>query len=213
MGDPVTGGEPGSSYRAWRDHYVAHFRERLERYGEDVRVLWNSAASQRERFEVLVGVANLRGKSVLDVGCGFGDLVPYLRERGIVVARYRGIDVVPEMVAIARRRYPDMDFACADLNNEAAEEPPCDVVLGSGLFFLPHPDWHRYMTASVERMYAHCREAVAVNFLSVHSPRPDEQSIYAEPAEVLRGLQAAITPRVVLRHDYRLNDFTVYLYR
>jgi len=44
---------------------------------------------------------------VADVGCGPGQLARYLGERGV---RVMGIDLSPEMVALARRLSPDIQF-------------------------------------------------------------------------------------------------------
>jgi SAM-dependent methyltransferase len=193
--------------------YVEHFRRRLELYGEDVRALWNSAASQATRFEVLCQVGNLSGAALLDVGCGFGDLLDFLAEKRVVTSAYCGIDLSPEMVAIARARHPRVRFECRDIHEQPLGSGSFDVVVGSGLFFLPHPQWDEYVRTYVSSMFACCRRAVAVNFLSAFSMSKDPESYYATPHEVLASLQKHITPSVVLRHDYRGNDFTIYLYR
>jgi hypothetical protein len=86
-------------------------------------------------------------------------------------------------------------------------------VIGSGLFFLPHALWKEYVSRYVARMFACCRVAVAVNFLSAYSTAKDHESYYAWPHEVLLSVQQALSPRAVVRHDYRLNDFTIYLYK
>src|SRR6266481_4036431 len=181
---------------AYKQRYLDHFRKRLETYGDDVRALWNSAASQMARFDVLLQVGGLSGKAVLDVGCGFGDLIAFLDQKGIGVAAYSGIDLSPEMIAIAREKHPRAQFECRDLLEQPFDPESFDVVLGSGLFFLPHPLWDAYVAAYVGSMFACCRQAVAVNFLSAHSSKKDPESYYAAPHEVLEKLQLAITPRV-----------------
>ncbi len=213
MGEPDVAGGLRGQLAAYKRSYVDHFRRRLATYGEDVRALWNSSASQRTRFEVLCAVGGLSGRSVLDVGCGFGDLITYLQEAGTPPATYCGIDLSPEMIEIARKQHPGARLECRDLDEQPFPDGSYDFLLGSGLFFLPHPLWKEYVSQIVARMFACCRVAVAVNFLSVYSAAKDRESHYARPSDVLGDLQQAITPRIVLRHDYRVNDFTVYLYR
>lgn len=55
-----------------------------------------------ERFEALVREGDLRGRRVLDVGCGTGALAAALVERAY--AKVWGIDSSPEMLAVARAR-------------------------------------------------------------------------------------------------------------
>jgi len=212
----VSKGHDGSRVNqlaAYKQRYVDHFRRRLELYGEDVRALWNSAASQATRFEALCQVSDLSGKTLLDVGSGFGDLLDFLAEKQVVLGAYCGIDLSSEMVAIARARHAGARFECRDLHEQPFGDQTFDVVVGSGLFFLPHALWDAYVGVYVAAMFACCRRAVAVNFLSAYSTNKDPESYYATPHVVLERLQQQITPRVVLRHDYRGNEFTVYLYR
>ena len=49
------------------------------------------------------------------------------------------------------------------------------MVVGSGLFFLPHALWDAYVGVYVAAMFACCRRAVAVNFLSAYSTNKDPE--------------------------------------
>ena len=52
------------------------------------------------------------GLSILELGCGTGDLLNALRpKRGV------GIDFSPEMVRIAREQYPDLEFRTSDIEH------------------------------------------------------------------------------------------------
>jgi SAM-dependent methyltransferase len=55
-------------------------------------------------FELVVREADLRGRRVLDLGCGTGRLASALAERS--GARVWGVDASPEMLAVARTRVP-----------------------------------------------------------------------------------------------------------
>jgi ubiquinone/menaquinone biosynthesis C-methylase UbiE len=57
-----------------------------------------------EAMELLVLAGDLRGRRVLDVGCGTGRLAALLAERH--ACRVWGVDVSPEMLAVARERVP-----------------------------------------------------------------------------------------------------------
>ena len=54
----------------------------------------------------------LRGKRVLDVGCGYGQYTDYFRRIGAEVI---GCDGAPSMLALARAAYPDCRFDQVDL--------------------------------------------------------------------------------------------------
>ena len=58
-------------------HYHRHLLEKHSVNG--VKSLgWKNDESQIKRFEAFTKVGNLEGSSVLDLGCGIGDLKAYL---------------------------------------------------------------------------------------------------------------------------------------
>jgi SAM-dependent methyltransferase len=62
---------------------------------------------RRELLEALVREGALGGGRVLDVGCGTGQLVAQLSERGVAAV---GVDVSPEMLEVARAKLPNGVF-------------------------------------------------------------------------------------------------------
>ncbi len=168
---------------------------------------WGSRRNQRLRFEVLLQALSRPARSILDVGCGVGELVAFLDERHIAT-EYRGIDPLPEMVAAARERFPGRRFDVA-LPEEAASTPPADLVLASGIFTFCDD---ATMRATVEAMFARCSTATAFNSLSAWATQKDDGEQYCDPLDMLAFCRT-LTPFVSLRHDYLPHDFTIYLYR
>ena len=52
--------------------------------------------------------------SILDVGCGYGDLFAFLRDRGWR-GRYVGIDIVPALIEAGHSKYPGADLRVLDI--------------------------------------------------------------------------------------------------
>ena len=67
------------------------------------------AVELRARSYELLG--DLTGRTVVDAGCGAGRAVAELGERG---ARAVGVDLDPEMIAVARERWPAGEFHVGD---------------------------------------------------------------------------------------------------
>src|SRR4029079_17187809 len=57
-----------------------------------------------EVYGLLSEAGDLRGRRVLDVGCGTGTLATWLAEHA--AARVWGVDASPEMLAVARAKVP-----------------------------------------------------------------------------------------------------------
>jgi SAM-dependent methyltransferase len=64
-----------------------------------------------ETAAVLSAAREAHGAPILDIGVGGGRTTPLMRT---ISKTYCGIDYIPEMVAIARRRFPDADFRVMD---------------------------------------------------------------------------------------------------
>lgn len=149
----------------------------------------------------------MNGKKVLDVGCGVGHLVDYLKAHGVGCS-YLGIDALSEMVAAARSRHPHWTFQQRSLL-EPADQLETDYVLASGLFtFCTHDE----VEASIRTMFKVCGTAVAFNALSTWATRQEPGEFYADPLAMVE-LCRTITPWVALRHDYLPHDFTIYMYK
>src|SRR5688572_18450773 len=90
------------------------------------------------RYAMLLDGWRLRDDSVLDFGCGFGDMYDYCR-RTIPTTRYTGIDVNPSLIAAGHLKYPDADLRVVDVFDAPVEES-WDVVVSSGVFNLKLDD-------------------------------------------------------------------------
>lgn len=70
------------------------------------------------------------GSSVLDLGCGNGVLTMALQERGYSA---KGLDSSEELLDIARKAYPSLEFMQGDATNFGLSEP-VDVVFSNAVF-------------------------------------------------------------------------------
>jgi trans-aconitate 2-methyltransferase len=68
--------------------------------------------------------------TVVDLGCGPGNLTTLLRARW-PGADIQGLDSSPEMIAQARSVHPSMSFAVADLRDWARDADPVDVLVSN----------------------------------------------------------------------------------
>jgi len=187
----------------------AHYEPRIERFSESYQVLdWEDPASQRKRFLTLTENVPLAGKSLLDVGCGLGDLYAFLRQRGTAAVEYTGVDVLERMVSEARNRHPEGEFFCTDVIGDAAWRPKgFDVVFCSGVFNLKIGENTALLRRALGRFFAMARETVVFNLLDEKSPDRDERYCYFSQQQV-REMLRAFECEVHVVSDYLPNDFT-----
>ncbi len=176
---------------------------------------WKDEESQRLRFSVLCGVAELSGRSVYEVGAGAAHLCTYLQHEQ-PTATYAGCDLSSDMVEAARRLHPDADIQVRDV----LTDPPSrryDFVFCSGVFHVKlaasDREWREYMYEVIRRMYATCDVAIAFNLMTDQVDYRAEGLYYAKPADIFEFCRSELSRYVTLRHDYPLNEFTTYVYR
>jgi len=186
------------------------YGDHLQRYGaQDPRGLgWRNAHSQQERFSILADIGDLRNASVLDEGCGVGDLYAFLVERFPAI-HYTGVDINPEAIAAAQQKYPETTFICADFSEYEGEF--FDYVFSSGALTFRIDDHERVYKEHIRKMYSLARIGVAFNVLDANTITESDEYAGYHPTELFAFCQA-ITPKLTLRHDYSPEDFTLYLY-
>lgn len=196
-----------------RQEYRQRYRERLAQFQHDPRTLGWTKGNQAQRFAALTGLLPLdRLRSVLDVGCGFGDLFPFLRERGFR-GRYTGLDFIPELIEVGQHAYPEAQLLVGDFSTMDSLGT-FDLVLASGIFNarLQGEDHWTYLTATLRRMHAHCNVAASADFLSTTADRRRPDLYFTSPEEVLAWARS-LTRRTALLHHYMPFEFALYLFR
>lgn len=185
------------------------YKERLREYGPTSRVLGQPEAHQRLRFQILLsewGVST--GQSLLDVGCGFGDLYGYCTDHGYRAA-YHGIDMCSELVEEARTRFPEGSFEVGDILADERERS-FDYVIASGVHSYRLNDNWGFVEDTFELFSRIAKVGFAVNFLSDRVVPWWDKLFYADPSRVLQIAYRHST-RVVLRNDYMPFEFTVFV--
>lgn len=82
------------------------YQEAYEKYGKSKKTLFWPKGRQKERFELLTSHIVKENFSLLDFGCGFGDLRKYLLEQ-FKTFNYLGVDIVDEFINEAKKESDD----------------------------------------------------------------------------------------------------------
>jgi trans-aconitate methyltransferase len=194
-----------------KDLMIANYRGLFQKYGDAPEATQWTPEGQQFRLRKLMEIADLRNRRVLDLGCGLGALYPLLLERFGDVD-YTGIDIVPEMVQYAARKFPRARFLCQDLATDGIDGT-FDYVLSSGVFNNAMPDCGGFMRELLMEGFKHCRLGMAFNFTSTHVNFTDAEMAYHDPAEILDFCIRNLTRKVVMHHHYERVDVAVFAYR
>jgi SAM-dependent methyltransferase len=185
------------------------YNKRYEKFGRDIRTVgWGTSLEQTLRFDVLFRDLNPKGKTILDVGCGLGDLVPYLNHRTNGDFKYIGIDVASALIEDSKTVHGDTDcsFFVGDIFN--LELSQVDISVLSGTLTLKRDGIEDYARDTLIKMVKLSREAAALNFLSTYVDFEADYNQHYRP-ETIFSWAKELDKRVNLIHDYPLYEFTI----
>lgn len=185
----------------------------LERFDASYRgVGWSRKSTQEIRFMILSLIADFKDARILDMGCGTGDFFAYLVENGFE-GDYEGVDLCLSMIKKARTIHPGIVVNQGDIFSWKQEEP-VDYVFGSGLLSYKVDQPYIYVAKAIEALFKMATQGIGLNFLSSFTSLSDRSSrfMYYKPEKILKIAQD-FSPYVEFRHQYLMNDFTIFIYK
>lgn len=192
------------------------YSSRYEEHGEDVTTVgWSNSPDQLLRFKELLRGIDINNKTILDIGCGLGDIIPYLDTLSDNSYRYIGIDITESLVAHAQNKYADREYF-KFISGEFLSHSPhieCDISILSGcLNFNMNGCNVEYTKSVMGKMFAASKEVAALNMFSSYVDYTEERHFHYSPEEMFSHAKS-LTRHVNLNHAYPLWEFTLQLFK
>jgi len=186
-----------------------------EKYGFNIKSLaYGLKKSQLKKFQALIDIGLERERkriTILDVGCGFGDLAEFMKKKNIDF-KYKGIDISSKIVAIANKEKPHLDISELDIL-EMKGNNLFDYVLTTGFNCVKTGHNQKMLVQVATKMFELAKKGVAISSVSTYRTDKNKDTYYASPENFFRYCMKNLTKHVVLKHDYLPHDFTIYLYK
>jgi SAM-dependent methyltransferase len=178
------------------------YKKALKEYGVSAQgVHWSSKYTQYKRFEVLTQFIQkeLDACSIVDVGCGFGEYVKYLKEFYCLPQTYIGIDCEAFMIETCQRRFPSLQFLCKDVFKN--ELPIADYYVCSGAMnILNQKEFFQFL----QRCFESSLKGIVFNFLTKDSFNDIQKE------EILTYCQK-LPCTINIQEGYLYNDMSLHL--
>ena len=191
-----------------------HYEPRIEKYSETSAVLdWESRDAQYKRFRAMTDNTEIDGRSLLDIGCGCGDLYGLIVEEKLEVD-YTGVDILEKMIERASVEYPGGRFRTADIFSpgfKAADvlgSDSFDITYTSGIFNLNAGNNEAFLKKAIPVIAALSAEAFVFNLLDPSSPDRDDAYFYYAPDRAA-ALAEPFSTEISLIKGYLSNDYTL----
>jgi SAM-dependent methyltransferase len=201
---------------------VEHYEKCFDKYGDThCGVDWPKEEDVVTRHKVMLDLINLdrnrpEAPSLLDFGCGLGHFNDFLLKQKEKI-QYSGLDISQKFIGHCKEKYNSNTFYCEDVLSDSSHIPMFDYIIMNGVFTekreLSNDEMTSYMFRILSTLFNKCAHGMAFNVMSklVEWERED---LFHIPFNVITDyLYKNLTRNFVIRHDYGLYEYTVYLYK
>ena len=154
----------------------------------------------------------LEDKSVLDVGCGSGDLSAFVRKLGATT--YLGIDMYEPAIQSAKQKYPDETFLLEDFLSVKLTQAYDYAFCSGSLTVKLASDNYAFLTATIAKMLKFTTMGLVFNVLTDDDKDPDKDLFFYNPERVETiGKNIALGGNIILQKHPTRAEMHVFMYQ
>ncbi|MDB0011842.1 class I SAM-dependent methyltransferase [Crocinitomicaceae bacterium] len=202
---------------------ISHYEECLEKHGDThLGVDWPKIEDVDKRYQVMLDVIKFHGQNLisptlLDFGCGTAHLFEYIIKNKHTDIQYSGLDISKKFVNVAQKKFPAIDFYCSDIFEAKSKIPTFDYIVMNGVFTekreLTFVQMWDYFTKLITLVYEKSSKGIAFNVMSKNVDWEREDLFHVSHDLLSNFLCNKLTRNYIIRNDYGLYEYTVYIFK
>lgn len=199
-------------------HIYKYYEKCFAKHGDShLGVDWPNLPELQVRFNVMLGLIDMNeDASVLDFGCGNGLLYDYLNVQNIQNISYMGLDISNRFINFCREKYPDASFYCLDINKEDLTLD-FDYAICNGVFTekldLTFSEMFSFFSETISTLFKSANKGIAFNVMSTHVDYEREDLFHLPHDLLAEFITKNLSRKYVIRNDYGLYEYSVYIYK
>ena len=199
---------------------IDHYESCLAEYGDShLGVDWPNKQDAEKRYQVMLEVIrdDRKGLTLLDFGCGASHLYGYIRDNEFSGLEYHGLDISPAFYTLSRNKYPETNYYCMDVLAKPNQLQSYDYIIMNGIFTekreMEFDEMFEYFKNMLRVVFPKVRRGLAFNVMSKHVEWERDDLFHMPIDTLVSFLTMELSRNFIIRNDYGLYEYTVYLYK
>jgi hypothetical protein len=192
---------------------LALYRGAFQEHGRTEEALLWGKNKQSVRFAALCRHIADGPVSLLDYGCGLGDLIPWLRAHRPTIT-YTGADAVGAFIVSNREALPDHDFRLITVPSDVIGR--FDHVVCSGIFNLnpdrDHESHWRHVRETLLALFAKTKISLHIDFLAHDTDFRKPSAYHQDTKELVSFVETHVSRRYCLDRTYMPYEFCISIF-
>jgi SAM-dependent methyltransferase len=206
------------SYLKIAEHYDNCFKQHGD---SNLGVDWPNYEDTLTRHQVMYDLIkpkeqlHITNSTLLDFGCGLGHFYEWIQTQ-TYQPKYSGLDINKGFCDACKVKYPYLNFYYTDIlqNNDI---PNFDYIVCNGTFTekreLTQNEMMDFFTSAITKLWDKCNKGIAFNLMSKHVDWERDDLFHVSLDELGWFLKNNLSRNFVIRNDYGLYEYTVYVYK
>lgn len=199
-----------------------HYEDCISKHGDTIKGAdWPNEHDALLRYQVMLGLIKDREASnLLDFGCGTGHMLEYMVNNNKLYKhiKYSGLDISENIISLSKEKFPKNDFFCFDiLQDDLSTLNTFDYAILNGVFTekidLTFDEMWLYFKSLITAIFDKVDKGIAFNVMS-KAVEWEREDLFHLPTDLLIDfITKNLSRNFVIRNDYGLYEYTVYLYK
>ena len=204
-----------------------YYRRLFRKFGGDAKADgYSNELARLARYQMYRSHLSLHESTVLDLGCGTGQMLRWLVGLGVYPTRYVGVDMIPEKVEATEQDYHKTGFrdVCEESGVEISFQSGTihDVddlfnnVIACSIFDVKQkdsPTTFRIACETLQAMWARCTTAIGADFFSPYALEIQPFNAPIALEWLLPWVRVNLGQRLLMDYTYLPHDYSIIVYR
>jgi SAM-dependent methyltransferase len=191
------------------------YHDRFKKHGKSRETLGWYKGNQDKRYAALVKHINLTELKILEVGCGFGEGIDFLK-RTKSISKYLGIDISEEFIKIAQKKFSsgNINFTSGSFHDIEIKSNNFDICIASGVFNFNEKHLPNYdlIQDFIKFSFEHGAKIVAFDLLSFNCDKRNDNNFYPSLEELTKVLNI-FSRRYIIDHSALPFEITITIFK